>query len=36
MTDFTTLLQQGNAWFFIPVRFCLARCMAWSLDTQKP
>ncbi len=35
MTEFTTLLQQGNAWFFIPAPSYLVRFMAWNRGTQK-
>ena len=34
MNEFTTLLQQGNAWFSSPAPFCLARFMDWSLALQ--
>jgi hypothetical protein len=35
MNDFASLLQQGNAWLFVPSAICSVRCMAWNRATQK-
>lgn len=36
MTEFTTLLQQGNAWFFIPSAILLGALHGfWNRGTQK-
>nr|WP_251003111.1 hypothetical protein [Escherichia coli] len=35
MTEFTTLLQQGNAWFFIPSAILLAGSVAYGMRISR-
>jgi hypothetical protein len=34
MGEFSTLLQQGNAWFFIPSAILLGCCTVWNQGIQ--